>query len=63
MMNIGFFQSKDIKAIPIAMTDWEYNKKSGKFDVYGNKSRVIFLNIWEIILYIVLYYEHKECLV
>ncbi len=56
-------QRHQIKAKPIAMTDWEYNKKSGKFYVYGNDRRVIFLNIRQIIIYIVLYYEHKECLV
>ncbi len=35
-------QRHQIKAIPIAMIDWEYKKKSGKFYVYGNERRVCF---------------------
>jgi len=35
-------QRHQIKAIPIAMTDWEYKKKNGKFYVYGNERRVYF---------------------
>jgi hypothetical protein len=35
-------QRHQIKVMPIAMIDWEYKKKSGKFYVYGNERRVYF---------------------
>ncbi len=43
------------------MIDWEYKKKI--FMSTGIKVEFIFLNIREIILDVVLYYEHKKCLV
>jgi hypothetical protein len=47
--------------MPIAMIDWEYKKKI--FMPTGINVEFIFLNTREIILDIVLYYEHKERLV
>jgi hypothetical protein len=35
-------QRHQIKVIPIAMIDWEYKKKSGKFYVYGKEHRIFF---------------------
>ncbi len=54
-------QRHQIKVMPIAMIDWEYKKKI--FMPTGINVEFIFLNTREIILDIVLYYEHKERLV
>jgi hypothetical protein len=37
-------QRHQIKVMPIAMIDWEYKKKNGKFYVYGKERRVYFPN-------------------
>ena len=35
-------QKHSVRALPIAMIDWEYHKKTGKFYIYGNEHKVYF---------------------
>ena len=35
-------QKHSVRALPIAMIDWEYHKKTGKFYIYGNEQKVYF---------------------